>query len=567
MLRTTLLAGLAGAAASLLVPVTVALVCLGSGQPLLHPGVVLALLAPGVGGVLTGLAAEWQARSSRTRDGWHAERDRLEDRRRQLAAEAAELQALELGLLSDLEDAEAQIAAMHAVSTSLASALHDSLADVELRLGEIAEATGRDDLARLGHQLEEVLELVADVDRFAASGADPASGGVFPLREVVDDALGQARRGLDGRISWTLDGDAPAWVPGSPERLIAVLGAAARAAVTEADGPAHLQVSPVERGGVRGLRIHWSPRVLHSETTDGEALSGPLGARLVDALNEPPVGADDQSLIWWMRSHGEAAVVPPPLPHARALVAATTAPSRARLRRLLTRWGLDVVCARSGAEALARLERQAADVVLLDLDGESLTTLKRLRADEGLRDLPVLLLGPVSENLVWLPTDPGGAMTRPVHHEGLLAGVEAALESRPVTAGSQDARRRPTWRVLALEPNPSVAARLVRLGSDIDAEVTCVSGLEALEHAIARPWDLVLVSRGIHPAEHVADALLELDPATPRRLVLPDTPDAGDLRWASAAGLTGIVRTPQDAVALLELLDGDRDVSSLRAGG
>jgi len=514
MLRSLALPALAGLTGALPVPVAVVLTSLAQDLSLVHPGVVASGLAPLAGAAtLVGISL-FDGRLRRERARWQAQRRALEERRRRLADEAAQLQALELGLVADLEEAEAEIDAMQAVSTSLATALGDSLGDLEERLAASANALANPELARLAHQVEELMELVRDVDRFASSEVDLERPSAFCLADVVDETLAAARAERTGALSWSLDPSAPAWAPGSPERLRCILRAAVRAGAAQARGPLHLELALIDRGGVRGLDVRWSH---DTDPTERHGVTDGLGARLAEALGEPPVAHEAGSITWWMPQDQPGSVVPAPLPPARVLLAASEAPTRARVRRLLSRWGLEVTTARSCEEALARLELQPADVVLIDLEGESLTTLDRIRRHDTLRELPVLLLGPVAENLVWLPGGDGEALTRPVRHEGLLAGVEAALEHRgevPQSAQGTHIRRR----VLVYEPNPAVSARLVRLGADVGCRVHAVATPEALAQARLEPWDLVLVGGEL-------DALPDSDASVVRMLARPDASD------------------------------------------
>lgn len=552
MFRRRVLPTLAGITLGLPVPLAVLLLGAQRADWLTHPAMVATLLFP----VLTGLGAlllsEQAHRSRHARDAWRIERQSLEDRRRKLAAETAELQSLELGLLADLEEARAEVAAVQAVSTSLATALRDALHGIEGRLRGIAEDTGHAELALIGRQLEELLELVADVDHFAEHAGDgEPRAQAFPLPEIVKETLVEAKARVGGALSWTLDPEAPSWVPGRPDRLVTVLKAGVRAATRDTQGPVHLDIRLVRRGCARGLRIRWSELRddgMEPAPTALQDLTGDLGARLSQSFSNTPVCTAGRELIWWMPETGGAPTTEPPLPAAHVLVAASDATTRARLRRLLTRWGLQVSLARTPAETLGRLGAIHVDVVLIDLEGQSLTTLESLRGHPRGRSVPVLLLGPVAENLVWLPApDAPEALTRPVRSEGLLAGMEAALEHRgAIRVPGMDQERR---RILALEPNPALAARLVRLGADVGWYVHAVSCASSLGEAARERWDLVLV-------EH--DSARERDLATAERRLGSRVPRIGLTHTDEPHSLRDWVRTtlpfPRDTEAFLRLL-------------
>ena len=543
MPRHPLLPALAGLAATLPLPVVAAGLTLYQGLPLTHPAMLAIALTPVLGAVVGLGFSRYDRHLSESEARWTTERRALEDRRRRLADEAAQLQALELGLVADLEEAEAEIDVLQAVASSMSTALGDSLVDMDARLARVLRDTDHPDASHLVRQIEEMVELVRDVDQFTRKETADARPQAFCLAEVVQETLCEARDERGGDLTWTLDPRAPSWVPGAPERLQAVLRAAVRAGEQQEEGSLHLDLRLVDRAGVRGIEVVF----VHEPTTDAAAspVAGGLGARLTEALGHPLVGSESRSVTWWMREHPPGDVVQAPLPAARVLVAATEAPTRARLRRLLQRWGLEVTIARSGDEALARLALHSADVVVLDLEGQSLATLERLRSDPATAGLPVLLLGPIAENLVWLPGTDGQALTRPIRHEGILAGVEAVLEQQTQVAQDGQPAELRQRRVLAYEPNPAVAARLVRIGADVGCVVHAVASVDGLREACGSAWDLVLVGEENVPV-HAAPA--ELDGATPRlRTVVGSAQD-------TPTQLDGVVGLPTDAATLLTLL-------------
>lgn len=120
--------------------------------------------------------------------------------------------------------------------------------------------------------------------------------------------------------------------------------------------------------------------------------------------------------------------------------------------------GFDVVEARSGAEALAQVERHHPDLVLLDIrlpDMNGVEVLKRLRADSRFEDIFIVHLsaqtGPAEKKLEGLEFGADGYISQPVENHELVARVRAFLRHKRTLDALRDSESR--YRTL-FESNP-----------------------------------------------------------------------------------------------------------------
>lgn len=537
---------LAGAVATAPLPTAgLALHLLTEGATLSPPLVSLGLVP-----VIGAMAGVWMAEAL---GRWQDERNQhrvalaqMEDRRRRLADEVAQLHGLELNLLSDLEEAEAELETQGSVLASLADALRTSILSVEdhLRTAEDHRDEARADSVRAAtEQLGEVLDLVQDVRAFTRPATqrveDPPA---FNLPEVVAAVLEDAPRRLTGgrAVAWTLSEDVPSWVRGSAERLRTLVEAVTREAARDERGPITLRLEAVGRAPVQGVRLSWA------DPGPSEDLARGLGSRLCESLGDRLLlGTMDRAVTWWFGS--QDAVDPTPLPRARVLVAAEAPDVRARLRRLLERWGLEVRLARTSAEARTLAASEPTDLVLIDLGDESLSALQDLRGHTDTRGLPVLVLTPHLDNLVWLRPPGGEALTRPANQEDLREQVEAVLRQ----CVPQPCQQAPQRHVLALIPNPTLAATLVRAGAALGCLVTTVASTRAFTEQASATWDVALVDADVDLTE-IAEGIALLGEVP--GLLISARVEGRDRVRARDAGLSDAAVRPTDAPALARLL-------------
>jgi DNA-binding NtrC family response regulator len=105
---------------------------------------------------------------------------------------------------------------------------------------------------------------------------------------------------------------------------------------------------------------------------------------------------------------------------------------REYVEAVLTRAGLEVVCAADGAGGMKALDERSPDLVLLDLvmpDASGLDLLQRIKQLRG--DLPVVMLSGQGEAANVVESIRRGAadfLTKPFEPEQLQAAVERALK-------------------------------------------------------------------------------------------------------------------------------------------
>ena len=181
--------------------------------------------------------------------------------------------------------------------------------------------------------------------------------------------------------------------------------------------------------------------------------------------------------------------------------------NRTILQRHLQGWGIDVVTAASGAEALTHLRAGAGfDLAFLDyqmpgMDGLALR--RAMRDDPALADIPVALLSSVERNVAGAPDVRemfDAVLLKPARAEvlkstmaAMLSHTVGALQARKVAHGG-DGPALDGVRVLVAEDNRTNQLVISRILANQGAQVQiCENGADAVEAFFdARP-DLVLM--------------------------------------------------------------------------
>ena len=187
----------------------------------------------------------------------------------------------------------------------------------------------------------------------------------------------------------------------------------------------------------------------------------------------------------------------------RALVVDDNATNRALFAELLGGWGFDVVCARSGSEALELLEDRPAgdfDVLVVDfqmpgMNGHQFATL--VRANPDLCDAP-MLLATSSPSIDLRQRDLFAAVVHKPLKQAHLRATLAQILGRDNEAASESIACTPTAtagvRILLVEDNPVnqlVAVRMLeRAGHAVDV---AENGLVAIERAMNATYDIIFM--------------------------------------------------------------------------
>ncbi|MEN9315838.1 MAG: hypothetical protein RIS35_2231 [Pseudomonadota bacterium] len=231
--------------------------------------------------------------------------------------------------------------------------------------------------------------------------------------------------------------------------------------------------------------------------------------------------------------------------------------------------GYAVLVARSGTEALERLEYVVPDAILLDavMPGPSgFETCARIKAEPAWSHVPVIFMTGLSDtdHLVQ-GFDSGGVdyVVKPVRVEEVLARLATHARNARVARLARDAVDLGGLGVLVLDARGRVAWRSPRAAqwlrehfpeTDVGAAAQWLAGLRALsageERVHAGPGGERLVARCLGPAG-VGETMVILQRV--------DTPDAADDRLAKAA------LTPRETEVLSWLAKGktNRDIAEI----
>jgi PAS domain S-box-containing protein len=280
---------------------------------------------------------------------------------------------------------------------------------------------------------EKDLELIVRVD----PKLPPALvGDVGRFRQIVTNLVGNA-------VKFTEAGHVLVDVSGEP----AVASGAAGVALTVRVSDTGIGIPPDKLDIVfeKFAQVDASSTRRHEGTGLGLAIT----ARLV-SLMEGRIGAESEvgkgSTFWFTVSMPEAdrlAALAPPLPldvsGARVLVVDDNAVNRAILTEQMAAWGFDACAAQSGEEGIEVLRAASrlglpVDCVVLDFQMPGMNgaeVARAIRRMDGLRDIPLVLLSSVDQNL----SDAGlrdlaldAQLIKPARGAVLLRAVVSAIQ-------------------------------------------------------------------------------------------------------------------------------------------
>jgi pilus assembly protein CpaE len=141
--------------------------------------------------------------------------------------------------------------------------------------------------------------------------------------------------------------------------------------------------------------------------------------------------------------------------------------------RILLTAGYEVVTARSGAEALAKVEHITPDLILLDvlmpgIDGYEVC--RQFRRRPALAHVPILMLtgnDTLDERLKGFEAGADNYLSKPVHPKELQARIKTLIQRRPPDAGNAPAQTARTIAVFSLRGGVGVSTIAVNLGAGL----------------------------------------------------------------------------------------------------
>ena len=258
----------------------------------------------------------------------------------------------------------------------------------------------------------------------------------------------------------------------------------------------------------------------------------------------------------------------------RALVVDDNATNRRLMTALLGAWGMEVVEAADGDEALATLGDGSVDVAVLDMlmpgpDGLDVAA----RLHERTPDVPVVIASSIGRREIesdprWETAGVGAFVTKPIKASPLQAALasvlgvtpEDASEGAAASAIDPELGTKHPLRILLAEDNAvnqTLALRLLeKLGYRADVAGNGIEALEALER---QPYDLLLSDVQMPEMDGVEATrqILERWGADERPWIVAMTAEAmqGDRERFLAAGMNDYVVKPiriEELVAAIE---------------
>ncbi|MEA3191098.1 MAG: hypothetical protein QOD77_1680 [Thermoplasmata archaeon] len=242
----------------------------------------------------------------------------------------------------------------------------------------------------------------------------------------------------------------------------------------------------------------------------------------------------------------------------RVLLVDDNATNRSIFRRQLERWGVTVVEAASGAEALEVVGHARFDLILLDhqmpsMDGPAVVA--ALRARVASREVPILMASSAGERPPELPPGSGlsAFLTKPVAESRLLQTMLSLFADRaPQEAAAAGLA------ILLAEDNPTNQKVAIRMMEKLGYHADVVqNGEEAVAAVRSKHYDMVFmdvqmpVMDGLEATRKIHDAMPKDHP-----VIIAMTADAmpGDRERCMAAGMDDYLAKPVRLEALAQML-------------
>lgn len=244
------------------------------------------------------------------------------------------------------------------------------------------------------------------------------------------------------------------------------------------------------------------------------------------------------------------------------LIVDDNAAFRAQAARLCAAERFSTVTAGSLSELATVLSSSSPDLALVDIEfpqipGHRLGSLIRSR-----RHIPIVLVSALSEEHVkrlFEASDADGWICKPLTRDKLIGAVTRFVTGAGTTtaaAARTTASPMATHRVLLIEDEPVISARIESALASSCAVTTVIDGGAAIEHLLSQSFDCILLDlmlphlSGFDVLRHIVLRKPELLKAT----VIMTAATDESLQFIDPKAVAGILRKPFEVAALPELV-------------
>jgi CheY-like chemotaxis protein len=236
---------------------------------------------------------------------------------------------------------------------------------------------------------------------------------------------------------------------------------------------------------------------------------------------------------------------------------------RMQAARLAEREGFATVTAGNLSELSNVLTTTKPDLVLVDIElptipGHRLGALIRSR-----HQVPIVLISALTEDRLkrlFEASDADGWICKPLTRDKLVAAVTRFVEPQPTEtrpAAVRKIEQANARRVLLVEDEPVVAARIESVLAPSSTIVTVENGDVAIESLIAEPYDCVLLDLTL-PRLSGFDVLRHMamrQPEMIRNTIILTAATDESLQFIDGTAVAGVLRKPFSPDQVLELVD------------
>ena len=236
---------------------------------------------------------------------------------------------------------------------------------------------------------------------------------------------------------------------------------------------------------------------------------------------------------------------------------------RMQAARLCDREGFSTVTAGNLAELSNVLLTSKPDLVLVDIElptipGHRLGSLIRSR-----HQVPIVLISALTEDRLrrlFEASDADGWICKPLTRDKLVAAVTRFVAAAPRDSADAPVRKleqADARRVLLVEDEPVVAARIEQVLAPSSTIVTVADGDRAIEQLVNEPYDIVLLDltlphlSGFDVLRHMATR----QPEMLRNTVILTAATDESLQFIDPKTVAGVLRKPFSPDEVLEIVD------------